>query len=1141
MADRVRFATPDTVIGIGGAGKEVVFTLMEQEWVLREVIEPREDDNDAQLEAFVVDTETDFQSEDEARAGTIEDTIGKLADEYSEAVQRPDVEYINIVDENNYTSANQLVNSGVVNDIAADTGINCWWLRRNSTMLDLHSNYADGVVRRRALSKALFHSSRVGADPLNNAIRTAGRGNHVALVVGLGGGTGSGMFLDIAKQLRENVDVDATLFAILPKPQEPRDIGANAYAALSELEYLALTHQNPFQNVVLLPYGPAVDEQEFDEAIAQTLLAYYNLEGNKADRLNESKEGMGPARYAPFTLAVPQIRRYDASGIRQSQRNFDSYIEEKTDALEVEAELLDQFEALLEHHYADGDGSVYEELTEYGSDPHFSLSEYDVPDLEDRLERVEDLVNQEILERLGYDAVSHIREELSETRRELLQNEDVDEDDRSEVVRTVVNELPDVVVDKGLLRPTGGFDTTKDERITELVERELETLIRRRECLKAKNMLVEHEDAGAPEFVTDAIEVALDDTQVGRAVNIDDELDDATKEVKRVESEIEDLATLRDGAQEYAETQLDEWRADVEEDVGKLINLAEQAEEVEALVDSLESALRAATQAVEDAERPEDVPQRSLNFSEYAALQEKLDAIGLGHLEAASLLDRNTVETSVEKAREARRHRLAASADGGGVVEAIRSTISGGSTDEELMHEYAASRGNVEHDLVSIAEWDAEFYCDVNDALFSELRTKLDSHREELVEAVVDSLHDRAGDPPVGIEGVVSRTLDDSAIDNAGLLDELPSLGVDATGYVDDVRRALTDVAGTTAPELLDSLCQSGEHPDQEEGAVRRAMEAAYVAPVEDLLADKRDRSDAAAEKRERYERLSELLDVGTDFVKRQEGIRDPEDIGEYDDGADADRPFIQRVSAQQRGRLLGREDIDDANLWDDSVERSHIEDAFVDFAERVTNFDEHAPLSHGTIGDEGMNLRQSMYSQHRIMTMYMSRMFSEDVVDGPGAEMESVRSTLVGSGGMHIDASNDNYIARRVKFGGPWDASLVVFVGGVMLDNLEVLKSRGGGYRNAYEEEIERLNENMIVRHTHGVDGLDEGEPGLDLPAETGAYVRREKLLNLNRPEGIELLLDTEENELLEELLDRYEKTTFETTVDIGVEGDEY
>lgn len=1134
MVDRVRFKTPDTVIGIGGAGKEVVFTLMEQEWVLREVIEPREDDNNEQLEAYVVDTETDIQSEDETRTDQINATIEKLAAEHTQSVQNPEIEYINIVEENNYTSANQLVNSGVVNDIAADTGINSWWLRRNSTMLDLHSNYAEGVVRRRALSKALFHSSQVGADPLNNAIRTAGRGNHVAIVVGIGGGTGSGMFLDLAKQLRENVDVDATLFAILPKPKEPRDIGANAYAALSELEYLALTHQNPFQNIVLLPYGPAIDEQEFDEAIAQTVLGYYNLAGNKGDRLNEAKEGMGPARYAPFTVAVPQIRRYDASGIRQSQQNFDGYIEEKTDALDVEEELLDQFEGLLENHYAD----IYGELTEYGSDPHFSLSEYDLPDLEDRLERVEELVDQDILERLGYGATSYIHEEMAETRRELLQDEDIDEENRSEVVRLVVNELPDSIVDKDLLRPAGGFDTTKDERITELVERELEMLIRRRECLKAKNMLVERNDGTVPELVTDAIEIALDDDRVGRAVNIDDELDSATKRVKTVETEIEDLDAIRDGTREYAEGQLDEWRADVEDDVRQLVNLAEQAEEVESLLNSLESSLKAATQAVEDASRPEDVPQRSLTFSEFAALQEKLDAIGLGHLEAAGKLDADTVRTSVEKMREAQRHRLAASADGGGMVSVIKSALSGGSTDEELMHEYAACRGSVEHDLVSIAEWDAsEFHCSVNDQLFAELRTKLDTHRDELVDAITDSLVDRIGDPPVGIEGLVSRTLDD-AIDNPDLLDELPSLGTDAAEYVEDVQRSLADVAGTTPQALIERLCQRGEHPDEEEGPVRTAVLAAYVEPVETLLDEKRRHRDEVVENREQYDHLAELIDVGTMFVKRQEDVRNPEDIGEYEDGHDVNRPYIQRVSAQQRGRLLGRDDIDDANLWDDSVERSHIEDAFVEFAERVTNFDDHTPLSHGTVGDRGLDLKESMYSQHRIMTMYMSRMFNEDVRDGESAEMESVRETLVGSGGMHIDTSNDNYIARRVKFGGPWDASLVVFIGGVMLDNLEVLKSRDAGYRNAYEEEIERLGENMVVRHTHGIDGLDEGEPPLSVSEGTGAYVRRDRLLNFNRDEGIELLLDTEENELVHELLDRYEVSEFETTVDIDVDG---
>jgi hypothetical protein len=64
---------PDRIFAVGGAGKAIAFTLLETEWVLREVLEPRPEPYS--LSVTIIDTAEDEQNSDRQRVQEVRDNI----------------------------------------------------------------------------------------------------------------------------------------------------------------------------------------------------------------------------------------------------------------------------------------------------------------------------------------------------------------------------------------------------------------------------------------------------------------------------------------------------------------------------------------------------------------------------------------------------------------------------------------------------------------------------------------------------------------------------------------------------------------------------------------------------------------------------------------------------------------------------------------------------------------------------------------------------------------------------------------------------------------------------------------------------------------------------------------------------------
>ena len=333
------------LVGIGGAGKELVFKALEQDWIIDYYLKPIEGGNRS-LRAYIIDTATVEYDGDKKRHDRIMKRVTEVERVYHGAGGTVS---LNVVCLTNVIAVNRpsdLTKKEVRSAVNKDTQV--WWLEdperglggqfKKLKQLDpgIDQDFKQGTYRRRAMSKAVFCKAfSSGRDPLNFNVT----GSDVAIVTGLGGGTGSGMFFDIARELGEGRGGanNITLFAVLPTTNE-RDIEkTNAYVALSELEYANLKDMSPFDHVILLPFEPtgfrgtigSKEVEEFDDVFPYVLTSSYALTENM-------RAGDMVEKYAGFILADGCILRYGMEELLEIKRRIEGTIKELNKAVEEE-------------------------------------------------------------------------------------------------------------------------------------------------------------------------------------------------------------------------------------------------------------------------------------------------------------------------------------------------------------------------------------------------------------------------------------------------------------------------------------------------------------------------------------------------------------------------------------------------------------------------------------------------------------------------------------------------------------------------------------------------------------------------------------------------------------------------------------
>jgi len=1092
------FRHPNTLVGIGGAGKAVVDRFVSREWIIPDAFRTIEESGG--FRAYILDTATDERDADEARVAEHNDRTEAVAERHgtNPDLLDIDVHYRNPLD---YVPEPLRSRSGLTADesverILDSTAVREWWLTDDEAMVT--DDYATGTDGRRALAAALLHASQVGGEPMVEPVGPPGT-RDMTIVAGLGGGTGSGMAIDLAKLNAR--DAQITLVGILPSADESDERLANAFAALSELEYLAVNDENPFRNVILLPYGPAADldhDGPFLDSVVRTILARENLVGH-ASYLNESSPVAIPKRFAPFTVAVPQTLRYDVGTTRAQENAIYEYRQAKREALDTELKL---YEALSEFLIAETEASDALEAARNGftvDDERFALSDEKASALRDRLDDLRSWIE-------NTDQFGSVDNSALITWRNRLGRWIADErrmcDDRpeEEIEKRLVSRVPERVQTLGPVDDLYVGEPVEQE-VAGVLRDELRAIGYRADLFRARELL----------------ESDVERQAIAAAMNPDGDLRTATWQLRAAIDELRhrygqrkaDLATLDDVEADLVAERWElvgSWENAVIDDLEPLVAIDAHAEELRELLDDLETGLERAVREIETADTPAEVSV-DVNSFEFGRLDYRLRAVGLDPVGGDAI--RRSVDQAVrafEAWYEYNRSGLVGRITGRQSAAADRYRDHVAAIDDRFL----AVRPTADDEV------GGEFYCR---ALVSErvesareaLEEKRTAHREALAaelerllsEADVSRVADQYRDQWVGGELDIER---DVAPEEAYTrVREVLADGLDA----DSVREALGDLSAEPGP-------------DGDAGVVRAVLDDALLAPVERKRAEVEAAVSAIDERVARHERLEDVVEtLGGQFDGT--GPRRPDVDGDPQVRADADSPSLTKVSPDDQLMLHQYEDVADAGVWSEPKwedERYKIRRYFEKrFAESVVRtperrgFDDgQIDLPHGADG-EYADARSPTYDGHYVLNVFLSRAFDADM-DPDHPMFDRVREVFEGSK-LHFREAESGYHHASVDCGDPWDFSMVSFVSGVFLDNIHGIER----YREAYERQRDELGDLIRVRHTHGLDGLD---PNLGAEDDAG-YVYRQSLLDLDDPDDVYTLLDATEEELADRLREEY------------------
>jgi hypothetical protein len=1111
----VRANVPDMIVGLGWAGKQVVYDFMETEWILEEGIEPRQDDRTPNFEGYVIDTASDERSDDRVRVQNINDRIEALANDLDRNTQTLDTEltYINPLEgiDERYTSRTGLTAAVTVRDIAEGAGLRAWWLENNDEML-VGDSYEEGVIRRRALSKALFHASNTGNNPLNPVLNTTA--DDVYMIVGLGGGTGSGMFLDIAERINDNVS-SVHLFAVIPGKNEATELRANAHASLSEIEYLARTGQSPFKNVVLLPFGPANDPNEFDQAAAQAIMAHRNLASNQEDRLDVTSD-VGAPKYAPFTVAVPQTARFAVNDAETAKGQIDEFLEAKTEPLEAEHALYDALESFVLEEFDEAVADSLRQAMEgrpVVSD-RFSLSKAQASQLRARFDRLQEILAEDIFDELGYESAPKWRETLDQLVGQQL--DAVDDDatvERDEAVVTSAGQPAEGLepVDERYPREE------KDQALERFVRDELRAITRRANLYRTLS-LVDNDD------LAEGIEGTMDPALNVELYGLQESDGELAEEIDRLET---DVALAETFESEVIEEELREmktgWENEVRSSLEAMAEIDENRDELATLLNDLEQSITTAVNAIDGADASAQLETEVFEFDEFGRLNRTLREIG------EEPVDETAINTSIGGLRMAKQASLKAEEQAGsGLLSTLLPGFGGDAEAERRTFEEVIDQ--VDGDLFEFERsFDSNFYCAFK--------------RGGEYVAIADDLDDRRADHLNDVVDAFERRLRNPRLDRAWFRDELGdewqgslpdvSWPGETGGHVATLRNRLEgSLAGTTADDLLDELTSAGTARGEEPGPVHTGLRAALVTPVSDLIDDLEADLADVQDRQRRIQRLKEIMnEEGREFADVGTGPKRPRLTFER---TTSERQYISTISSGDQETLLGREDLVGAELHAD--EAGLIAHRLTNFAENVARLDGRLPLESGTIEadnsylDDGETIDiTSTYDGHRIVPLFMGRAFADRTVDDYGVG-EKIESTL--RSGVYAQGGENGYKANVCPFGGAWDTSLVTFVGGVFLDNLSPVRGSTSGYQSVYMNQRDTLSEDVKIRHTHGLDGRDRSMVDAD---GYGAYLYRDGLVNLNDPAELNDFVDATEDDRIGIIEGQTTIREFESTVDLG------
>ena len=407
---------PRYIFTIGGAGKELLFAMLRKEWVLREILVPKADPTTVDI--TIIDTALDDENKDNDTIKEINEDITKISGEYSSRltdstknIGRIRITYELLTKRMTLTTPSSLVEIG--DDIKTAKLAKIWWINDPELGDDWlnkvmnhenlrHLDFSKGVYRKRAISKAIYYKA-ISANLFRPNIL---KNDQVDIIIGLGGGTGSGIAIDLANRLKIiQPTANITLFGILSTLNESRDEKANNFAMLTELEYCLNSGddklKNIFRNIILIPiekteYGgkqqTTHDDQkkleEFDKTFAYMFISYHNT-GKAAERLFSDLPD-----FAPYVIATSQLVHYNINAIKKFKEDLIKVLKDKEKSFDDE-ETLNSIKNTIDEYYTDETNAI--------------LSDQDELLIKDRFSKFEKVLGHKTFLDLKYEGVATLK------------------------------------------------------------------------------------------------------------------------------------------------------------------------------------------------------------------------------------------------------------------------------------------------------------------------------------------------------------------------------------------------------------------------------------------------------------------------------------------------------------------------------------------------------------------------------------------------------------------------------------------------------------------------------------------------------------------------------------------------------------
>jgi len=714
---------PERIFTIGGAGKEIGFTLLETEWVIKGILKPRP--NPQSLRVTIIDSAEGEQNDDRQRVAEIENRINELEAEMRDPeVGRTgsiDVEYKLVTENIQLNSSNDLMGEDAVPRITSGNGMdeNNWWLQNE--YINENLDFAKGVVRKRGLGKAIYYKSYAEDDSINSYIDLPEKGK-VAVLAGLGGGTGSGILLDLVEHLNKRQrTAEVSLFGVLPNHIEGMEENTNAFAALSELEYASLQNEELFKDIVLIPIDPTgwggktgdriqTDQflEELDQAITYLLASYYNTQNLEDPFANTPK-------FAPFTIGIPQILRYRVEEINEARDTMREMLNTREEGLEREEEIYDSIDRFLTTHF------------DIDTEP--GVTELDEADLRNRFEQAEELTDLELFNELNYESVNIFQEILADVKNE--------GDSLTDQISLTVASMRAVDTSGD---EVGTFVDNIDEHLATILEKEFQLLGRRKDIMDRRKAIDDSRIRGAIEFLINS-----DDDSAGPGVKLnrlETKLEDLKSQQRRVDDELKEtnkqLSDLREEISNQVERLLSDW----EQEVGPKLEERQNCnvEKIEAEIRDLKAELERFSGRVTNAETPDEV--ENVSESDITDTTERLDSM----LDAAGVVfdeTRRDIQSSLKELKRARTAFIKMNREES-TLESLTPWESSTEEDRQEGHkDFRVQKSKLnEHGVFTVGPPSGDFSADVEYDGKSTIR-RLSQRRDEIEAGIIDALKSR--------------------------------------------------------------------------------------------------------------------------------------------------------------------------------------------------------------------------------------------------------------------------------------------------------------------------------------------------------------------------------------------------------------